>query len=284
MAASERKKSHDKVYPKGYVEMLEQQQAQLVNGLQEMYKRLRTAEVWEGEALSEANGAPLTHDILAALGLLEQKHDGSGELETFEDDCESLQSRLIAQGAGLTQRRGSFSSESEHSQHGNARPISRSTPSISKPQTFKQENLYPSAPPSPPQDSPAPVPVPRQQRQSFPGAQPSPLPPNSPLSGTPQFYQDDWYTATSRPELMMRSGYAMQAPEMEHSMSNMQDMTGGFASWDTAPAPFDMNMATLAAPGYPAGLPSAWSNVPKSYAMDIDPMDADFAQFIQVMT
>lgn len=264
--------------------MLEQQQAQLVTGLQEMYKRLRTTEVWEGEALSETNGAPLTHDILAALGLLEQKHDGSGELETFEDDCESLQSRLIAQGAGLTQRRGSFSSESEHSQHGHARSISRSTPSMSKPQTFKQEGLYHSAPPSPPQGSPAPIPAPRQQRQSFPAAQPSPLQQNSPLSNTPQFYQDDWYSATSRPELTMRCGYAMQTPELEHNFGHMQDMTGGFASWDTTPGQFDLNMAELSAPAYPHGLPNPWANVPKQYAMDIDPMDADFAQFIQVVT
>ncbi|EME40274.1 fungal Zn binuclear cluster domain-containing protein [Dothistroma septosporum NZE10] len=280
----ERKKSHDKVYPKGYVEMLEQQQAQLVNGLQEMYRRLRTADAWEGEALSDTNGAPLTHDILAALGLLEPKHDGSGELETFEDDCESLQSRLIAQGAGLTQRRGSFSSESEHSQHGHARSASRSTPSISKPPTFKQESLYHSAPPSPPQDTPAPVPAPRQQRQSFTAAQLSPLQQNSPLSSTPQFYQDDWYTATSRPELMMRSDFAMQTPDLEHNMGNMQDMTGGFASWDTTPDSFDMNMATFTAPGYPGGHPNAWSSASKSYAMDIDPMDAEFAQFIQVVT
>lgn len=82
---------------------------------------------------------------------------------------------------------------------------------------------------------------------------------------------------------MMRPGYAMQTPELEENLGNMQDMTGGFASWDTAPGTFDMNMATLSAPGYPGGLPDAWANVPKSYPMDIDPMDADFAQFISVV-
>ena len=61
--------------------MLEQQQSQLVAGLQATYKRLQKAQVWNGPNLAEANGYPLTHDILAALDLLEVKNDGSGEVE-----------------------------------------------------------------------------------------------------------------------------------------------------------------------------------------------------------
>lgn len=99
MLRRERKKSHDKVYPKGYVEMLEQQQEQLVSGLQEMYFRMRIGKPWSGPMLSVNNGHPLTHDILGALGLLQTKHDGSGELETFEEIVGRLQSRLIADGA-----------------------------------------------------------------------------------------------------------------------------------------------------------------------------------------
>merc|ERR1712029_1246389 len=67
----ERKKSQDKVYPKGYVEMLEQQQSQLVAGLRELYSKLRDGQPWPGAPLREAHGGhPLTHDILERLELL----------------------------------------------------------------------------------------------------------------------------------------------------------------------------------------------------------------------
>ena len=127
--------------------MLEQQQGQLVSGLQEMYKRLVEANAWKGSPLAETNGNPLTHDILSALDLLEARHDGSGELETFEEDCTKLQSRLLAEGAGYTQqRRGSFSSDSEHSQHSHARSQSHSTPTLSKPAVFKENFAFGSEP------------------------------------------------------------------------------------------------------------------------------------------
>ena len=89
--------------------MLEQQQGQLVTALQEMYHRLSAAHAWSGPTLSEATGHPLTHDILASLNLLESKQDGSGELEAFEEDCQKLQTKLLANGAGYVHRRGSFS-------------------------------------------------------------------------------------------------------------------------------------------------------------------------------
>jgi hypothetical protein len=80
-------------FPKGYAEMLEKQHNQLVRGLQEMYQRLRRASFWEGEPLDESSGLPLTHDILAALNLLEPtKEDfieqpwSSPMLEVPDDD------------------------------------------------------------------------------------------------------------------------------------------------------------------------------------------------------
>lgn len=66
-------------FPKGYAEMLEKQHNQLVCGLQEMYQRLRKADLWDGEALDESSGRPLTHDILAALNFLEPNENGSDE-------------------------------------------------------------------------------------------------------------------------------------------------------------------------------------------------------------
>ncbi|KAI9680830.1 MAG: hypothetical protein M1817_004270 [Caeruleum heppii] len=67
-----RKRSHDKVYPKGYVEMLEQQQVQLVVGLRELYQRTKNGAAWNGPPLADTeNGHPLTHDILEGLGILD---------------------------------------------------------------------------------------------------------------------------------------------------------------------------------------------------------------------
>ncbi|KAI9373248.1 hypothetical protein BJX61DRAFT_504024 [Aspergillus egyptiacus] len=109
----ERKKAHDKVYPKGYVEMLEQQQTWLVNGLQELYRRLLEGEGWKGEPLKcEPNGHPLTHDLLTHLGALDPS-----KYERFEENAETMQQELWRQNAGHMQRQDSSdsSSESEHS-------------------------------------------------------------------------------------------------------------------------------------------------------------------------
>ncbi|KAL4783936.1 hypothetical protein BJX76DRAFT_357499 [Aspergillus varians] len=109
----ERKKAHDKVYPKGYVEMLEQQQTWLVNGLQELYQRLLNGDGWQGEPLKcEPNGQPLTHDLLTQLGALDRsKH------ERFEESAEAMQHELWKHNAGHMQRQDSSdtSSESPHS-------------------------------------------------------------------------------------------------------------------------------------------------------------------------
>ncbi|KAJ5920755.1 hypothetical protein N7466_009081 [Penicillium verhagenii] len=74
-----RKKSHEKVYPKGYADMLEQQQIWLVHGLQELYRRATKGEGWSGAPLKlEPNGLPLTHDLLTRIGVLDDS--GSGPL------------------------------------------------------------------------------------------------------------------------------------------------------------------------------------------------------------
>jgi len=72
--------------------MLERQQGQLVSCIQQLYQRLQTAGLWEQSHPERSDGIPLTHDILAALGLLEAKDDGSLEFETFNDAVESSQS------------------------------------------------------------------------------------------------------------------------------------------------------------------------------------------------
>lgn len=138
-----RNKPRDKVYPKGcgvctfvkhrqadiaprYVEMLRHNQAHLVAGLQETYRRLLAANLWPGAALQETNGHPHTHDILARLDLLESKQYGSNDSKIFEGDCGKLQQRLLAQSASCTPRRISLSSDSNHS-HSNGNGSSSSS-------------------------------------------------------------------------------------------------------------------------------------------------------------
>lgn len=122
---SERKSSRDKIYFKGYVEMLEEQQSRLVSGLKEMYHRLQQVSAWEGLSLHESSGQPLTYDILSALNLLETRHDDSGEVEVFEEDFNKLLSRMVSEGANFVHRRGSTSSHSDHSN--DDRPSTAST-------------------------------------------------------------------------------------------------------------------------------------------------------------
>lgn len=65
--------------------MLERQQSQLVSCIQELYQRLNKAELWEESMPDRPQDRPLTHDILAALDLLEPKDDGSGDMRSFND-------------------------------------------------------------------------------------------------------------------------------------------------------------------------------------------------------
>ncbi|RVX75263.1 hypothetical protein B0A52_00615 [Exophiala mesophila] len=147
----ERKKSHDKVYPKGYVEMLESQQAQLVTGLQELYRRLQKGQGWIGSALKESgSGQPLTHDILERLGALKQ--DGHTTNDTFEEDLDLLQQRLIADGAGYMQRAPSHDS---HSLSDSSAPSPIYEPVAQRP-NFSNPFPISQYPPTPPNHSPFP--------------------------------------------------------------------------------------------------------------------------------
>jgi hypothetical protein len=112
----ERKKVHDKVYPKGYVEMLESQQRQLQAGLQDLYKRAIKGEGWLGEPLKESgHGGPLIHDILERLGALKDDYEDD-EVEGYQEDLQALQLKLFEQGAGPMHRQDSTSGEEDHMQ------------------------------------------------------------------------------------------------------------------------------------------------------------------------
>lgn len=151
----ERKKSQDKVYPKGYVEMLEQQQTQLVAGLRQLYSRLQKGESWPGQPLREASGGhPLTHDILERLDLLHPSSDSSSNYDGFEEDCNRMQQKLLERGAPFTRRRGSVSSDSEHG-HASSSSSYNGTPTT---RSFAFDNPFArnNAPPTPQMNSPFP--------------------------------------------------------------------------------------------------------------------------------
>ncbi|KAK5699847.1 Fluconazole resistance protein 1 [Elasticomyces elasticus] len=264
----ERKKSHDKVYPKGYVEMLEQQQGQLVAALQETYRQLHAAHAWPGPALSEASGHPLTHDILSALDLLESRADGSGEAEEFEEDCQKLQSRLVADGASYVHRRGSFSSESDHSQHNQTRSA---TTKQSRP-TFRNSFQFDSAASSPAPQSPAP----RQQKAHAATTQPSPLQ-RSPLAHGPRFYEADW-SMPEQSEALMQTKFAMQTPNVQQSLSQLEDMmTDG--QFDSSLTGYDANFGALPLSSYSQQFSNPYVGAMPDFNV-LDPMELDFNRYL----
>lgn len=92
--------------------MLEQNHAQLVNGIQELYSKAVNGQAWVGPALTTLpNGHPHIHDILESLGVL--KRDSRSGSALFEEDLELLQQRLYASGVGLMHPHDSADSDSE---------------------------------------------------------------------------------------------------------------------------------------------------------------------------
>lgn len=108
-----------------YVEMLEEQQAQLVCGLREFYNQAINGHPWPGKPLPKVNnGYPLTHDILQRLGVLKPigiPH-ASGQTARFEDDLALMQKRLLESGSGFM-----HVSSQEHDNQGDMSQDSPST-------------------------------------------------------------------------------------------------------------------------------------------------------------
>ncbi|KAI9759856.1 MAG: hypothetical protein M4579_002063 [Chaenotheca gracillima] len=142
-----------------YVELLEQQQAQLVAGIQESYRRLRSGEGWTGSSLKERSedGRPSVHDILERLDVLGQSWDRSSNpsptTSRFEEDPFKMQQSLIANGAPPMVRHSSISSDSDHSPPS---PASYHNDPICSPRdSFNKENdrRYQPTTPAPSQES-----------------------------------------------------------------------------------------------------------------------------------
>ncbi|THW35805.1 hypothetical protein D6D25_05154 [Aureobasidium pullulans] len=251
----ERKKSHDKIYPKGYVEMLEQQQAQLVAGLQETYRRLVDANVWPGKPF--------------------------GEHEHFEEDCQKLQQRLISEGASFIARRSSISSESEHSlPRKHARTSSHSSvhstpiPAHSAPVFDEKFTFHQSASPSPVSQSP--VPNLSQLRSPI---KPSPL--HNEAISNDDFLMPSWQDQFTMRGLsaadVMRSHAAMQVPAL-------QDGFQAAIAYGNAFEPqleYD-NMMSFGSPSY--ATPAQGFGTFNAQDWMNEPMDVDFSKFVQVST
>jgi hypothetical protein len=132
--------------------MLEQQQSQLVTGLQVLYKRLQAGEGWPGLPLDSHAGQPLTHDILERLDLLHSTSDSSIMHEDFDEDLASLKRRCLAENGSPNQRRRRSPSEESEPSLVSSRS-SRGIPSphsLSIPDSFSQK----SSPATPFMDSP----------------------------------------------------------------------------------------------------------------------------------
>lgn len=109
---SQRMKLHARNHPKGYVEILERQQDQLVAALRQSYRLLKEANAWSGPPLAETDGHPLTHDLLAALHVLEPDYEITKANTIFEEDYDKIRSSLIDQRRNSSQSYGSPEADS----------------------------------------------------------------------------------------------------------------------------------------------------------------------------
>ncbi|PYI10967.1 hypothetical protein BO78DRAFT_448470 [Aspergillus sclerotiicarbonarius CBS 121057] len=103
-----RHKAHEKSYPTGYAEALERQHEWLVDGLQQLYRRMRDGEGWPGGPVNlDHHGHPCSNELLTRLGALDERKG-----EHFEEDTGAMQHRLWSAsttGSGLNPLNHSFS-------------------------------------------------------------------------------------------------------------------------------------------------------------------------------
>ncbi|KAF2835835.1 hypothetical protein M501DRAFT_940855 [Patellaria atrata CBS 101060] len=249
----ERKKSHDKVYPKGYVEMLEQQQTQLVAGLRELYSRLQSGSGWPGSPLEVAQGGhPLTHDILERLDLLRGKSEDGTHYEGFEEDCSRMQQRLLQNGASYVKRRGSVSSDSSHD-HDHASTISSYGTPPTQNLPLNDSFARNGAPPTPPLHSP----FPRQSQLSV------------SVKASPQF-SVPYMRAGMDPAQIMRPNWTIE-PQIMDDNANLE-----YGIPYDSPMQYEPPMTAF------EQFPSQTTPISTTLAMDgwTDSSDLDFSNFI----
>lgn len=244
-----------------YVEMLEQQQSQLVAGLQETYRRLLSANLWPSMPLEAHEGNPLTHDILTTLDIIHPKTDS----DHFEEDPERLQRRLIAQGAPFIQRRGSFSSDSDHStthSHKRSRSVMDDTP-LSSPiaKSFRNSIDHKSA-------SQSPVLAATHMKSREP-IKPSPLHTESPMADTTQPVEDDSLMTAWSWQDLPPEGLTSQEPQFTFPQDDA--LLGSWATANATQSNFDSSFITP----FPFGL---------DLSLAKDPLDFDMGNFVPIAT
>ncbi|PNS21291.1 hypothetical protein CAC42_1070 [Sphaceloma murrayae] len=270
----ERKKAHDKVYPKGYVEMLERQQESLVEGLQQTYRRLLSANLWPGPPLDEQEGHPLTHDILFALDII--KHKPDGEVEVFEEDTDKLQQRLVAHGAPFMHRRGSVSSDSDHSvTHSHKRPRSMIDSPMSSPaQSAFRKSVDHDRSTASPVSTHRPHPPSAKSRHTH---KPSPLQTESPVIDDLQNIEEDALLSAWSWQDMPLDGIPSQEPQFTFPHGgqsfNMLDTWPGFSSQNQ----FDPGFMAQCSTNVPADL--SFTNLQQ---LQKEPMDLDLSRYMPV--
>lgn len=127
--------------------MLEQQQNQLVAGLQALYALVISSASWKGAPLKETvNGHPLTHDILQRLGLL--KLNVNAEIDVFEEDLDVLRQRFASETDSVISLNRSSQSSAYQGQS--------SFPEVASPRHYLSDSLSTlhQFPPTPPIHSP----------------------------------------------------------------------------------------------------------------------------------
>lgn len=213
-----------------YVEMLEQQQAQLVAGLRELYRRLNDGESWPGAPLAEQQGGhPLTHDILERLDLLQPK-DGSTQYEPFEEDFTRMEKRLRdeeeAQAGPALKRRGSIGSDSDNA-HASS-PSSHGSPPT--PPKMHWEPSFPRAPSSlGVSTSPVSMNQPLHQHS---------LPLNDPSIKAQPTYWNTRPTSQQTAADLMRSPFAVETPMMDDMTNSGLPATFDFGLYDAPMDPY----------------------------------------------
>jgi len=244
--------------------------------------------IWPGAPLSESEGHPLTHDILARLNIVSNKADAD---DMFEEDCETMQQRLVSQGAPYMARRGSISSESDHSQtHGHKRSRSiLDTPIASprKPSFRKSFDFDRTRTSSPVSRSPV---MPRAHSRNV--IKPSPLQNESPVQETMPTIDDDvlysswdWQNFGPTSNQQFDSQFSFQQPGFPTVPSSFDSWQG----FESHPVQFDTSLMNNS--GNQAQLYMNTNNT-SNHATFQDwqandgqqPMDVDFSKFVQVAT
>jgi hypothetical protein len=218
-----------------YVEMLEQQQAQLVAAIRELYHRLNKGQGWPGQPLDEAhNGHPLTHDILERLDLLHPTSDSDSNFE-FEEDPNRMQQKLVAGGAPYAHRRGSLSSDSDRGHTSPSVSSFVSTPTAKSMSYDGKAFVRNLTPPTPPMHSP----FPRQSQVAAPAKQATPVAFTNPGAlDASTLPGSDWPLQTISPSMMDNHFSQLDFSSKEMSYDNGFN----YESYSTSTMMFDPSM------------------------------------------